>query len=386
MTLDEVAAELYGLPPAEFVAARTERAQRARAAADKTLASAIEKLRRPTAAAQAVNLLARAAPEDVHALLELGEQLREAQRRLSGVQLRTLSTQRQQLINAVARRAAELATAAGRPPSDATLRDIGTTLHAALADAAVADHVRAGTLATAASYEGFGPAATTSGPAADTAEHRGAPSADPPQDKPARSGPAAHRDTPSRKRVAADSRREQARRELEQALADIETARAAVTSAATDHDSAAAELAGAQTRVTGLRAELAEAEDQRRTAATAERRAAVAPGRAAMGAGRATRRAPAHPHRRPLTRRQYGYRAESESTVDHPRAESAMAPDPRRTGRARSIVRRPESGGEGYRRPPERRRCRRVREARHALTSAVGPNPSISTSRTILHK
>ncbi|WP_019927474.1 hypothetical protein [Nocardia sp. BMG111209] len=257
MTLDEVTAELYGIPPAEFVATRTERVRQARDAGDKALAAAIGGLRRPTVAAWAVNLLARADGDEVGALLTLGDALRDAQRRLSGERLRTLTTQRQQVVNALTRKAGELAAAAGQPPSESVLRDIGTTLNAALADPAVADRVRGGTLTAAASYEGFGPAGLTAVP--------GEPEAERTVTRPAKSAgkPRAPRPDP----------RDEARRELERLRGEIETAGAAVTSAETEHEAAGAELAAAESAIAGLRAELARAEDRRRFTAAAERAA-----------------------------------------------------------------------------------------------------------------
>ncbi|MBF6236008.1 hypothetical protein IU474_02810 [Nocardia otitidiscaviarum] len=183
MTLEEVAGELYGLAPSEFVAARDERVRRAREAGDRALAGAIGKLRRPTVAAWAVNVLAREATDEVTALLALGDALREAQRKLSGEALRALTTQRQQVVNALTRKAGELAAAHDQKLSEATLREIGQTLHAALADPDVAAAVRTGTLTTATSYEGFGPATLSAVPThespstTDTSTRAGAPRA-----------------------------------------------------------------------------------------------------------------------------------------------------------------------------------------------------------------
>ncbi|UGT42654.1 hypothetical protein LTV02_04340 [Nocardia yamanashiensis] len=173
MTVDEIANELYGLPPAEFVAVRTERARQARDAGDKALAAAIGKLRRPTVAAWAVNLLVRTAPSEIHALLELGTALRAAQQRLSGEQLRALTTRRQQVISALTREAAAAAERHGQRLTESTLRDIGATLQAALADSEVGDQLRTGTLTTAASYDGFGPAILVAVPDAGTGRGTG---------------------------------------------------------------------------------------------------------------------------------------------------------------------------------------------------------------------
>ena len=61
--LDEIAEELYGVPPDEFVAARTGARDRAKAA-DKELAKAVAALPKPTTAAWVCNLLVRRRPED----------------------------------------------------------------------------------------------------------------------------------------------------------------------------------------------------------------------------------------------------------------------------------------------------------------------------------
>lgn len=83
MDIDEVADELYGLDPAEFVEARKARVTQARKEGDRELATAIGKMRKPTLVAWVVNNFAREEPEQLEELLELGEALRDAQRHLS---------------------------------------------------------------------------------------------------------------------------------------------------------------------------------------------------------------------------------------------------------------------------------------------------------------
>ncbi|MBY8851954.1 hypothetical protein K7G98_28190, partial [Saccharothrix sp. MB29] len=77
--IDQVADELYALPPAEFVAARDAHARLAADRGDKALAKRISALRKPTASAWALNLLAREAPADLAAAVALGDELRTAQ-------------------------------------------------------------------------------------------------------------------------------------------------------------------------------------------------------------------------------------------------------------------------------------------------------------------
>jgi hypothetical protein len=111
--LDAVAEDLYGVPPEEFVAARTAARDDARTAGDRALATAIAALPKPTTAAWVCNLLVRRQPEEVAQLAELAELLRAAQVNLSGDQLRELGRQRNQLVAALARQARGLAHADG---------------------------------------------------------------------------------------------------------------------------------------------------------------------------------------------------------------------------------------------------------------------------------
>ncbi|MFD6398072.1 hypothetical protein [Nocardia sp. NPDC060249] len=254
MTLDDVAGELYSLDPGDFVSTRAERAAQARADGDRDLAKAITALRKPTVAAWTVNLLARHAPQEIAALLDLGDALRSAQRQLSGDKLRALGTQRQQVVNAMTKRAGELAAEHDRPASEQVLREVGQTLTAALADPDVAGLVRAAVLPTTVTYDGFGPAglvAITGGKAA------------PKRASKPRSAP---KDTEAERRAQAQQELDDAESGLAAALADRDEAEAAAAQAKSDLDEI-------ETRITDLRAELEHAEQQRHFAHTAEHRA-----------------------------------------------------------------------------------------------------------------
>jgi hypothetical protein len=69
---------LYGLPQAEFTAARNARAKELRKD-DPELAATIAALPKPTAAAAALNELVREDPSEARALIQSGKRLREAQ-------------------------------------------------------------------------------------------------------------------------------------------------------------------------------------------------------------------------------------------------------------------------------------------------------------------
>ncbi|MFD7575431.1 hypothetical protein ACFV6U_33740 [Streptomyces sp. NPDC059810] len=167
MDVEEVAEELYGLRPAEFVAARDTYVARARASKDARAAKAIAALRRPSLAAWAANRLARQRQPEAQQFLALGETLREAHRTLDAEQLRAASGQRQQLITALARTAGALAGEAGLSVSDTVLHEIEQTLHGVLADRHLAEQWSRGRLVkTPEAVVGFPPVAPEAVPAA----------------------------------------------------------------------------------------------------------------------------------------------------------------------------------------------------------------------------
>ena len=84
MDFDEVADELYEVPPEEFVALRKVRQDDAQADGDRALAADIGALPKPSVAAWVCNLLVRAHREEIPGLVQLGELLREAQQNLAG--------------------------------------------------------------------------------------------------------------------------------------------------------------------------------------------------------------------------------------------------------------------------------------------------------------
>ncbi|MGW5388012.1 hypothetical protein [Nocardia sp. NPDC003963] len=281
MSLGEVAADLYGLAPGDFVAARDTRARAAAASGDRDLAAAITALRKPTVAAWAVNTLVRAAPGEVDALLRLGADLRTAQRQLSGERLRELTGQRRQVVEALAGRAGAVAAEQGRPVSAGVLRQVSETLTAALADSEVAERVRTGTLAAAENYAGFGPVE--------------------PDLTVVREGPEPARPTPSRRtkrpagaatvregrEVRAEARR---LREQERAAAAVTAAHEALAAAEQQARRAADRIAATETRLAELRAELTAVEGQHRFARHADRAARDAVRAATVELERARRR------------------------------------------------------------------------------------------------
>jgi hypothetical protein len=151
-----VSDELYGLPLDEFTSTRAVREKQAKSAGDKEVAAQIHQLAKPNLVAWLANQLVRERADEVRPLLELGEGLREATARLSGEQLRELSRQQRQLVNALVQQAQRLAHTAGHKVSSDTARGLEDTLRAALADPDVADALAAGRLTEGMRNSGLG--------------------------------------------------------------------------------------------------------------------------------------------------------------------------------------------------------------------------------------
>ncbi|MBW4716359.1 hypothetical protein [Saccharothrix obliqua] len=267
--VDPIADELYALPPAGFVAARDAAAKAALERGDKAVAKAVGKLRKPTASAWAVNLLARRSAAELADAVALGDQLRAAQEELRGTALRELGARRRVVLGALVRRAEELAREAGTPLGSDAVQQVRATLTAALADPEVAARVRAGRLVKPVEQSGFGPPA------------EGAAGKSAPKDKLGKVRPkkTAREGGATRDDLAA--RRERRRvRERERARADLAAAREEVAVADAAVGSAEAALAEREDRAAELRAELREvqraAHDASVRAAKARRKATAA--------------------------------------------------------------------------------------------------------------
>jgi hypothetical protein len=245
---------LYALPPSQFVAARDELIKAARARQDGTTATALSRLHRPTTSAWLVNQLYRQERDAVEALLEIGEQLTEASRQLSGPQLQQLSAQRAQVVQALVGQARRLASEAGVAVSAATAYEVQSTLSAALAEPSVADEVRSGRMLRPASYAGFGPdlapapAGSPRTPSRSASRSAGSP---PAQKKGDRRGS----DQLARRRARTQQELDESRAAAELAESQLREAEAALAEAqrmsgvlAEDHESLSAQLADLEHR------------------------------------------------------------------------------------------------------------------------------------------
>jgi hypothetical protein len=273
--LDEVADELYGLRPQEFTAARNERAKRARADGQRELAERIRGLRRPTLAAWASNLLVREQGEQVAPLLHLGEELRGAHRNLDGAELRVLSRQQHQLVNALSKQAERLASGAGAPLGPQAQQEVAQTLHAVLADPDAAQEWAAGRLSK--------PLTATAGFDAAAREAAAAPAARRGGTRARAGGDGTGADVRPQKQTRQTRQAEQAEQTEQARRAASRAAREAADQAhrlRREADAASGETAAARTareqaeeRVGWLRGELREAEEDRKQSRKREREA-----------------------------------------------------------------------------------------------------------------
>jgi hypothetical protein len=147
--------ELYGLPPEQFVAARNRRAKAVRDRGDEPAAAAIVALRKPTVAAWLANQLVRADPDGIHALTELGEQLRQIYLSADSASRRELTRRRHDLVGHLVQAASQRA-AGGRRVTAQTAERLTETLDAALVDPGAAQLLRTGQLTSALRHVGFG--------------------------------------------------------------------------------------------------------------------------------------------------------------------------------------------------------------------------------------
>lgn len=244
--LDEVANELYALPPEQFTAARNERAKALRSA-DAALATRVQELRKPSPAAWLANLLVRERGGQVEQVLALGEQLREAQEDLDRAELADLTKQRRALVGALAKSGAALA---GKSITAAVTEELAQTLQAAMTDAAAADALRTGRLVRPLQAVGFEPVDLDGAVA-------GGPSSAP--------------------RAAAPPRDELAEKRLEHARRELINAEKRAADAAASLSLADERISTVERRRDALETELAELEermrDTKRSIAAADREA-----------------------------------------------------------------------------------------------------------------
>jgi hypothetical protein len=141
----QILATLYAMPTAEFTAARNQAAKDMRPE-DRELAGRIATLRKSTPSAWLINRLVATEAATVDRLLDLGDELRDAQDALDRDALADLSKQRKAAIAELRAALATVATEAGVNASEAVLDEAVQTLLAGTVDEQAADAVRSGLL------------------------------------------------------------------------------------------------------------------------------------------------------------------------------------------------------------------------------------------------
>ncbi len=144
--LTTIADRLYAVSADAFTDARNAAA---READDKALAARIKKLKKPSVAAWAINLLVRRESGQIDSVLELAESLRAAAEALDGDELRALTRQRRQLTTALASSARSLAHESGVRLTGPVVEQVEGMLNAAMLDPVSAQVVRTGRVLTA---------------------------------------------------------------------------------------------------------------------------------------------------------------------------------------------------------------------------------------------
>ncbi|WP_211878918.1 hypothetical protein [Pseudarthrobacter albicanus] len=154
-----IAGQLYGLPFDDFVGARTAAAKEVAGEVpagqeQRSLATEVRSLPKPSVGAWAVNMLAALRPGTLRELAELGQSMRAAQSALDAAELRRLGQERRLLLNLAVKAARAVAEQQGRKISDAVATEVEQTLRAATADEGAAAAVRSGRLLRTLSADG----------------------------------------------------------------------------------------------------------------------------------------------------------------------------------------------------------------------------------------
>jgi len=142
-TLEDIIAELYSVPPSDFVACRNARAKKI---GDRALAADVRALRKPSMGAWVVNVYAREQGSELDEALQLAQELRDAQAELDAPALAKLGRERRALTKRLSDNAVALATSRGGTVSAATRDAVQQTISTAFFDAHAAAAVASGRL------------------------------------------------------------------------------------------------------------------------------------------------------------------------------------------------------------------------------------------------
>jgi hypothetical protein len=218
MDLESETYELYGLPPAQFTAARNAKASEARKAGFSDVVASLKELRKPSAGAWLANLLVRERSKEIESLIELGDSLRTPKSKLGGHEIRKVSKEKVDATSKLIRHAKSRASQLGHAASASAVEELETTLDAVFADPQAAASLRQGRLTSGLRYSGLGFSAQP---------HTRSPS----RTKASGSGRSSRSEADQ---IAAKRNVEKANHEAEQADAHVEKARQAVKKTAAE--------------------------------------------------------------------------------------------------------------------------------------------------------
>jgi hypothetical protein len=153
--------DLYGLPLERFVPERGALAKQLRGDGRRDEAAAVAKLRKPSAAAWAVNQLVRGQQTAVSELFDAGDAVRRVQAdvlagRGDGRALRDAGARERDAVDALVERARGLLSDGGHELSSATLERVAETLHAAALDEGAREAMSAGRVERELRHVGLG--------------------------------------------------------------------------------------------------------------------------------------------------------------------------------------------------------------------------------------
>lgn len=268
--------DLYGLPLDRFVPERGALAKALRAEGRREEAARVGKLRKPSAAAWAVNQLVRTQGRAVADLLAAGDAVREAQSavlagRGDARALRDAGVRERESVAALVEVARGLLSADGHELSATTLERVSDTLHAAALDDASREQLRDGRLERELRHIGLGLGAGVA-----EAPRAPSPSRAPPRKRAGAKGESDRTTAAERaaeKRAATERAAAQAAEEAERQAAR-KAARAAASKAAKRAELAEAALRAAEERRERAANALAEADEALEAARAAAAEAA----------------------------------------------------------------------------------------------------------------
>lgn len=169
----ETPGDLYGLPLDQFTAERDALAGALRAAGQRSRADEVKQLRKPTAAAWAVNQLVRSQPTTARRLFDAGDRLIAAQQQAVSGQggaesMRDAARQLRDALDELTRAARGLLSSQGNELAQSTIERVTETLRAAAIDHSSRERVEPACLTRELGFAGIGslPTGVTAGPPA----------------------------------------------------------------------------------------------------------------------------------------------------------------------------------------------------------------------------